>query len=113
MNKYIDNRRPKKFTEWIPFHLQFSSTTLPKSQDPPSALVLGNTLHNINWVKSLCEEFTKPFRRKAFLHYYTEKGMDEMEFTEAESNCNDLVSEYTPCTCSAEVDDEYEEEEYY
>lgn len=39
--------------------------------------------------------------------------MDEMEFTEAESNCNDLVSEYTPCTCSGEVDDEYGEEEYY
>jgi len=23
--------------------------------------------------------------------------MDEMEFTEAESNMNDLISEYTPC----------------
>jgi hypothetical protein len=26
------------------------------------------------------------FRRKAFLHWYTGEGMDEMEFTEAESN---------------------------
>ncbi len=25
---------------------------------------------------------------------YTGEGMDEMEFTEAESNMNDLVSEY-------------------
>uniref|UniRef100_A0A3B3Z7H5 Tubulin/FtsZ GTPase domain-containing protein n=1 Tax=Periophthalmus magnuspinnatus TaxID=409849 RepID=A0A3B3Z7H5_9GOBI len=32
--------------------------------------------------------------RKAFLHWYTGEGMDEMEFTEAESNMNDLVSEY-------------------
>ena len=32
------------------------------------------------------------FRRKAFLHWYTGEGMDEMEFTEAESNMNDLVS---------------------
>ncbi|KAF9594722.1 hypothetical protein IFM89_034705 [Coptis chinensis] len=31
---------------------------------------------------------------KAFLHWYTGEGMDEMEFTEAESNINDLVSEY-------------------
>ena len=31
------------------------------------------------------------FRRKAFLHWYTGEGMDEMEFTEAESNMNDLV----------------------
>lgn len=34
------------------------------------------------------------FRRKAFLHWYTGEGMDEMEFTEAESNMNDLISEY-------------------
>ncbi|KFW84028.1 Tubulin beta-3 chain, partial [Manacus vitellinus] len=40
------------------------------------------------------EQFTAMFRRKAFLHWYTGEGMDEMEFTEAESNMNDLVSEY-------------------
>merc|ERR1711862_901340 len=31
------------------------------------------------------------FRRKAFLHWYTGEGMDEMEFTEAESNMTDLA----------------------
>ena len=34
------------------------------------------------------------FRRKAFLHWYTGEGMEEMEFTEAESNLSDLISEY-------------------
>lgn len=34
------------------------------------------------------------YRRKAFLHWYTGEGMDEMEFSEAESNMNDLISEY-------------------
>ena len=34
------------------------------------------------------------FRRKALLHHYTEIGMDEMEFTEAESNLNDTICEY-------------------
>ena len=34
------------------------------------------------------------FRRKAFLHWYTGEGMDEMEFTESESNVNDLITEY-------------------
>ena len=38
--------------------------------------------------------------------------MDEMEFTEAESNFNDLVSEYTPCYgCYCDFDDYGEEEE--
>lgn len=34
------------------------------------------------------------FRRKAFLHWHVGEGMDEVEFTEAGSNMNDLVSEY-------------------
>lgn len=39
-------------------------------------------------------QFSAMFRRKAFLHWYTGEGMDEMEFSEAEGNTNDLVSEY-------------------
>jgi len=44
--------------------------------------------------KRIGEQFALMFRRKAFLHWYTGEGMDEMEFTEAESNMNDLFSEY-------------------
>lgn len=44
--------------------------------------------------KTYCFRVSAMFRRKAFLHWYTGEGMDEMEFTEAESNMNDLVSEY-------------------
>ena len=47
--------------------------------------------------KRVAEQYTGMFRRKAFLHWYTGEGMDEMEFTEAESNLNDLVSEYQQC----------------
>ena len=36
------------------------------------------------------------FRKKAYVFHYTSFGQDEMEFTEAESNVNDLVSEYQP-----------------
>ena len=40
------------------------------------------------------------------------EGMDEMEFTEAESNMNDLVSEYQQYQdAAAEEEGEYEEEE--
>ena len=68
------------------------------------------------------------FRRKAFLHWYTGEGMDEMEFTgiftslltssmrfhisEAESNMNDLVSEYQQYQeATAEDEGEFDEEE--
>ena len=40
------------------------------------------------------------------------EGMDEMEFTEAESNMNDLVSEYQQYQdASAEEEGEFDEEE--
>ena len=55
--------------------------------------------------KRISEQFTAMFRRKAFLHWYTGEGMDEMEFTEAESNMNDLISEYQQYQ-EATIDDE-------
>ena len=52
----------------------------------------GNSTAIQEMFKRVAEYFTAMFRRKAFLHWYTGEGMDEMEFTEAESNMNDLVS---------------------
>ena len=54
------------------------------------------------------------FRRKAFLHWYTGEGMDEMEFTESQANCNDLTSEYQQyqdATADDESEGEYDEED--
>ncbi len=68
--------------------------------------------------KRISEQFTAMFRRKAFLHWYTGEGMDEMEFTEAESNMNDLVSEYqqyqeATAEDEGEFDDEEEQDQEY
>ncbi|VDP84497.1 unnamed protein product [Schistosoma mattheei] len=56
--------------------------------------------------KRVSEQFTAMFHRKAFLHWYTGEGMDEMEFTKAESNMNDLVSEYQQCQDATANDEE-------
>merc|ERR1711997_971006 len=66
---------------------------------PPKGLKMavafaGNSTAIQEMFKRVAEYFTAMFRRKAFLHWYTGEGMDEMEFTEAESKMNDLVSEY-------------------
>ena len=59
-----------------------------------SATFIGNSTAIQELFKRINEQYTAMFRRKAFLHWYTGEGMDEMEFTEAESNMNDLISEY-------------------
>ncbi|KAL4718737.1 hypothetical protein ACJJTC_009375 [Scirpophaga incertulas] len=51
------------------------------------------------------------FRRKAFLHWYTGEGMDEMEFTEAASNMADLISEYQQYQEASVEDEEVEFDE--
>ena len=44
--------------------------------------------------KRAAEFFIAMFRRKAFFHWYTGEGLDEKEFTEAESTMDDVVFEY-------------------
>ena len=61
--------------------------------------------------KRVSEQFTAMFRRKAFLHWYTGEGMDEMEFTEAESK-NYLVIEYQQYQdAAADEEGEFKEDE--
>ncbi|XP_025239782.1 tubulin beta-2A chain isoform X15 [Ochotona curzoniae] len=73
---------------------------------------IGNSTAIQELFKRISEQFTAMFRRKAFLHWYTGEGMDEMEFTEAESNMNDLVSEYQQYQdATADEQGEFEEEE--
>lgn len=73
---------------------------------------IGNSTSIQEMFKRVSEQFTAMFRKKAFLHWYTGEGMDKMEFTDAESNMNDLVSEdqqYQDTT--ADDDGVYEDEE--
>ncbi|KAF3858212.1 hypothetical protein F7725_011413 [Dissostichus mawsoni] len=77
-----------------------------------SATFIGNSTAIQELFRRISEQFTAMFRRKAFLHWYTGEGMDEMEFTEAESNMNDLVSEYQQYQdATADEMGEYEEDE--
>eukprot|EP00913_Durusdinium_trenchii_P003964 g3672.t1 len=77
-----------------------------------AALFRGRMSTKEEMFKRVAEYFTAMFRRKAFLHWYTGEGMDEMEFTEAESNMNDLVSEYQQYQdATAEEEGEFDEEE--
>ena len=45
------------------------------------------------WKRTL-NQFAPMLKRRAFLHGYCQEGMDEMEFTEAQSNVEDLIAEY-------------------
>ncbi|KOB74940.1 Tubulin beta chain, partial [Operophtera brumata] len=90
----IQNKNSSYFVEWIPNNVKTAVCDIPPRGLKMSATFIGNSTAIQELFKRISEQFTAMFRRKAFLHWYTGEGMDEMEFTEAESNMNDLVSEY-------------------
>jgi len=46
------------------------------------------------YFKKISSKFSSMFKRHAFIYHFTMEGMDQMEFSEAQSNLEDLVSEY-------------------
>uniref|UniRef100_A0A7S1FP84 Tubulin beta chain n=1 Tax=Corethron hystrix TaxID=216773 RepID=A0A7S1FP84_9STRA len=113
MNNIV-TKNSSYFVEWIPNNMKASICDIPPVGMKMSSVFVGNSTAIQEAWKRVADMFTIMFRRKAFLHWYTGEGMDEMEFTEAESNLNDLISEYQQYQdASAEEDDvsgEFEEE---
>ncbi|ORX87635.1 alpha-beta tubulin [Basidiobolus meristosporus CBS 931.73] len=108
----VQQKNSSYFVEWIPSNIKVSLCDIPPKGLKMAVTFLGNSTAIQELFKRVNEQFTAMFRRKAFLHWYTGEGMDEMEFTEAESNMNDLVSEYQQYQDATVEDDlEYEEGE--
>merc|ERR1719384_2111994 len=105
----VQNKNSSYFVEWIPNNIKSSVCDVPPANLKMSVTFLGNSTSIMEMFKRVIEQFTLMFRRKAFLHWYTGEGMDEMEFTEAESNLNDLVSEYQQYQDAGIGEDEDEE----
>ena len=90
----VQNKNSAYFVEWIPNNVLTAQCDIPPRTSKMAVTFLGNSTAIQELFKRVSDQFTAMFKRKAFLHWYTQEGMDEMEFTEAESNMQDLVAEY-------------------
>lgn len=90
----VQNKNSSYFVEWIPNNVKTAVCDVAPRGFKMSATFVGNSTAIQELFKRISSQFSAMFKRKAFLHWYIGEGMDEMEFTEAESNMNDLVSEY-------------------
>merc|ERR1711910_6314 len=106
------NKNSSYFVEWIPNNVKTAVCNIPPRGLKISGTFIGNSTSIQELFSRVSDNFAVMFRRKAFLHWYTGEGMDEMEFTEAESNIQDLVSEYQQYQdATAEDEGEFDEEE--
>ncbi|XP_063070296.1 tubulin beta chain-like [Engraulis encrasicolus] len=90
----MQRKHSARFVDWLPSNLSVSACDVPPRGLSMSATFVANTTAIQEIFRRVSAQFASMFRRKAFLHWYSGEGMDEMEFTEAESNVNDLVAEY-------------------
>jgi len=90
----LQQKSSDMFVDWIPNNIKSSVCNIAPPGLPMSATFVGNSTSIQELFKRVSDQFSAMFRRKAFLHWYTSEGMDEMELTEAESNIHDLISEY-------------------
>ncbi|CAH1375401.1 tubulin beta-4B chain-like [Tenebrio molitor] len=113
----IQDKNSSYFIEWIPNNLKSAICDIPPRGLKICATFIGNTTAIQELFKRVGEQFSAMFRRKAFLHWYTGEGMEELEFTEAESNMNDLISEYqqyqeSPAEYEDAIVDDPDDDEY-
>ncbi|KAI8319512.1 tubulin-domain-containing protein [Martensiomyces pterosporus] len=100
-------KHSSSFVEWIPNSTQIAVCDIPPVDMDMSATFLGNNTAIQEAFHRIGEQFSKLFKRKAFTHWFTDEGMDEMEFTEAEGNLNDLIAEYQQYQEAGVEEEEY------
>ncbi|KAI8086108.1 tubulin beta-1 chain [Halteromyces radiatus] len=104
----VQQKNSAYFVEWIPSSVKTSLCDIPPVGLKMSGTFIGNSTAIQDLFKRVNDQFTVMFKRKAFMHWYTGEGMDEMEFTESESNMNDLVTEYQQYQDAA-ADEDYDD----
>ena len=62
--------------------------------DVPTASFMVNSSAMEGVLNDISEKYEEMNRRKAFLHLYTEEGMDELEFDEAFANVNNFITRF-------------------
>ncbi|KAH7912826.1 beta-tubulin 2 [Hygrophoropsis aurantiaca] len=90
----LQRKNSNLFVEWIPDNVSVSLCSVPPVGQSQAAVALANSTCMQELFKRNLHQFSLMFKRRAFLHWYTGEGMDMMEFSEAESNTQDLISEY-------------------
>ncbi|KAJ5078681.1 tubulin beta chain [Anaeramoeba ignava] len=88
------NKNRGQFIEWIPNNIKSTICDIPPKGLKQSVAFVGNSTSIQELFKRIGDQFSKMYKRKAFIHWYLNEGLDESEFVESQNNMNDLVMEY-------------------
>jgi tubulin beta len=75
----VQNKNSAYFVEWIPNNLLSAKCDIPPRAVKMAVNFLGNSTAIQELFRRVSDHSTAIFKRKVFLHWYTQEGMDEME----------------------------------
>mmetsp|Transcript_59532 Transcript_59532/g.94723 ORF Transcript_59532/g.94723 Transcript_59532/m.94723 type:complete len:711 (-) Transcript_59532:245-2377(-) len=90
----LQQRDSDHFVSWIPHNVKTSMISVPSVHSDKCAALITNTTSIKSVFMRISAQFALLFKRRAFLHWYTNEGMDEMEFIDADAQIRDLIMEY-------------------
>ena len=82
----VQDKNCGHFVEWIPHNAKVAVCDVPPHGMKMSATFIANNTAIQELFRRLNLQFRVMYRRRAFLHWFTEEGMDEMQFTQVRSN---------------------------
>ena len=78
----VQDKNCGHFVEWIPHNAKVAVCDVPPHGMKMSATFIANNTAIQELFRRLNLQFRVMYRRRAFLHWFTEEGMDEMQFTQ-------------------------------
>lgn len=103
----IQEKNADSFANWVPNNIKTAICDIPPRGLKLSATFMSNTTAIRFLFERLMTQYQTMFQKRAFIHWYTGEGMDELEFAAAEEGVQCLIDEYADCN---EQDEEEEEE---
>lgn len=91
----FQKKNEKMFVDWIPNNVLMATTDVSIPGAPVSGTFIGNSTAIMSLHERILESCSKMLERKAFLHWYTDEGMDIAEIHESINAIKDLVQEYS------------------
>ena len=81
----VQDKNSGHFVEWIPHNAKVAVCNVPPHGMKMSATFIANNTAIQELFKRLNLQFRVMYRRRAFLHWFTEEGMDVQQFTQVKA----------------------------
>ena len=78
----LHEKNSSSFVEWIPNNSKVSSCNVPLKGEKLSATCIANNTSIQDTLRRSRDKYIKMMRRKAFLHWYTMNGLEELQLME-------------------------------